>query len=206
MPSFAVVAAADRDAWADVHLQLQTQAPFPLPLPGIDGHQVFLGAEHAAFVFWGADPESALVQISGHADVRERVTAAAAGLRAPRLLESMFEWQRDDERADRAVALLTRGDERIESAMRAAERLVAARGDDLQRIRTFSGQGTGLSVIERAAGRGEGWRPFALEELEEITPVAPLRPVEVLDQTYWFEGDQLGSRPNEGIIDVRPPS
>ncbi len=77
MPTFAVVATVDDAAAGDVAFRLRLVPPFDLPLDGIDGHQVLLGSEHAAFVFWGSDPEAALVRASGRADALDRVAHRA---------------------------------------------------------------------------------------------------------------------------------
>jgi hypothetical protein len=201
----AVVAAVDERAVNDVGFRLRTAPPFELPQTGIDGHQVFLGDAHAAFVFWGGDPEAALVRLSGDAGVRERITRAAEGLRAPRLLSSTFEWARPDGGAtavDRALAVVARGVE-MREAGEAAGALVDALGAGLHRLRVFAGEGAGLVVIEHA--RGAAGTGATLDAVSAAAPVDPLRPLEVLGQTYWFEaGAQLSSRPAGGILSEPP--
>jgi hypothetical protein len=205
VPSFALVAAVDEASMEDVRFQLRTVPPFDLPLAGIDGHQAFLGEEHAAFVFWGSDAEAALVRVSGRADVRERVTHAAAGLRAPRKLESTFEWQRQGDGVgppDRAVAIIARGvGENSHTASAGGAGLVEALGGALQRLRIFTGDGTGLTVVERTVGDVARGTVLPRRLLAGATAVSPLRPLETLSETYWFEsGAQLAPCPSDGIV------
>jgi len=200
MPSVAVVAAVEERSAENVGFRLRTAPPFELPQVGIDGHQVFLGDAHAAFVFWGADPEGALVRISGDANVRDRITRSAEGLRAPRLLAEVSAWTHPggDVRADRALAVVARGVDNRDPAG-GAHALVEALSPGLQRLRVFAGEGAGLIVVERALDGGAG---VPLEVVGSAAPVEPLRPLEILRQTYWFEaGAQLSSRPAEGILE-----
>src|SRR6476659_3949431 len=112
MPTFAIVATVEEGAAGDVAFRLRLAPPFDLPLDGIDGHQVFLGGEHASFVFWGSDPEPAVVRASGRADALDRMADAITGMRAPRKLTGVFQWAHaphDERRPDRAVAVVSRG-------------------------------------------------------------------------------------------------
>ncbi|HYX84624.1 MAG TPA: hypothetical protein VE777_06610 [Gaiellales bacterium] len=204
MASFALVATVDEGARDDVAMRLRTVPPFELPLEGIDGHQVFLGAEHAAFVFWGGDPEGALVRVSGQSDVRERVAQAADGLRAPRMLEPVFDSgdMGHVSPAGCAVAVIARGaDARPDTAGR-AQALAAGLGALLERQRLFAGDGVALFVFERSEDAPAG-AALPLDAIAEVAPIVPLRALEVLEQTYWFEaGDQLPPRPADGIVDA----
>ena len=211
MPSFAIVATVDEVAAGDVAFRLRLVPPFDLPLEGIDGHQVFLGREHAAFVFWGSDPEAALVRASGRADVLDRVTHAITGMSAPRKLDEAFQWAHadpDERHPDRAVAVISRGvDMRSDPAPGRGEGLVDALGGRLQRLRIFAGNDAGLIVIERTREEAEAGTSLGLAAIEVAEPVIPLRPLEVLAQTYWFEaGTQLAARPLDGILDTSPAS
>lgn len=189
----------------DVRFQLRTVPPFDLPLAGIDGHQAFLGAEHAAFVFWGSDPEAALVRVSGRTDVRERVTHAVAGLRALRKLESTFEWERQGDGVsapDRAAAIIVRGvGGNPDTASTGGAGLVEALGGDLQRLRIFTGDGTGLTVVERTVADAARGTALPLRLIADAAALSPLRPLETLSETYWFEaGAQLAPCPADGIL------
>ena len=190
----------------DVGFRLHTVPPFDLPLEGISGHQVFLGPEHAAFVFWGSDPEAALVRASGESDLARRVVEAAEGLRTPRKLEKVFESLPDGgrpETAGRAVAVVVRGtDQRPEPADR-AQQLIEGLGLVLERQRLFFGEGVALFVFEQREDAAASSRTLPLAALGDAAPIVPLRPLEVLEQTFWFEaGDQLLPRRADGIIDL----
>jgi hypothetical protein len=205
VPSFALVAAVDEALMEDVRFQLRTVPPFDLPLQGVDGHQAFLGAEHAAFVFWGSDPEAALVRVSGRADVRERVAHAIGGLHALRKLEPTFEWQRQGDGVsapERAVAIIARGvDGNPDAASAGGAELVEALGGDLQRLRIFTGDGTGLTVVERTVADAERGKVLPRQLLADTAPLSPLRPLETLSETYWFEsGAQLAPGLADGIL------
>lgn len=81
--------------------------------------------------------------------------------------------------------------------------LVDALGGRLQRLRIFVGEGTGLIVIERTREEAATGSFLPLAALELAEPVVPLRPLEVLSQTYWFEaGIPLSARPADGILDT----
>lgn len=211
MPSFAIVATVDEGAAGDVAFRLRLAPPFDLPLDGIDGHQVFLGREHAAFVFWGSDPEAALVLASGRADALDRMAHAITGMSAPRKLDGAFQWAHarpDERRPDHAVAVISRGvDMRSDPDNAPGRGLVDALGGRLQRLRIFVGEGAGLIVIERTREEAATGSFLPLATLELAEPVVPLRPLEVLSQTYWFEaGTPLSARPPDGILDTSPAS
>jgi hypothetical protein len=203
MPSFALVATLKAESAAAVRQRLHTVPPFDLPLEGIDGHQAFLGADHAAFVFWGDDPEGALVRESARGDVQARVARAIEGLDMPRRLEERFAWVRPEHvpgPTGRAVAVLARGRRaRDDGEGAAAHRLGEALGPSLERERQFVGEGTVLFVFER--GGEEGDHLLSLRAVGDASPIPPLRPLEVLEQTFWFEaGDQLPPRPARDLI------
>jgi len=205
MANFAVVAAVNENSAGEVAFRLGTAPPFDLPLDGIDGHQAYLGREHAAFVFWGSDPEGALVRASGRPDALERFTHAITGMRTPRKLDETFEWMHRTggrQRPDRAVAVIARGvTARPDPDQERGQGLVDALGGHVQRIRMFSGEGTGLIVVERTRAEAATDTFLSPEDLEAAEPVAPLRPLEVLKQTYWYEaGTLLSSRPADGIL------
>jgi hypothetical protein len=207
MASFALVATVDPKAASDVGFRLRTVPPFDLPQEGIAGHQAFLGPEHAAFVFWGSDPEGALVRASGHADVRQRLGEAIEGMRMPRRLDAVFEWVAPGHRArpgGRSVAVVARGVESRPdpdaSPMRA---LVDRLGAGLERARVFAGEGVAVFVFERNSEASDATELLSLAALRDAAPVVPLRPLEGLDETYWFEaGDQLSPRPSRGILEA----
>jgi hypothetical protein len=200
MASFALVATVDPKAASDVGFRLRTVPPFDLPQEGIAGHQAFLGPEHAAFVFWGSDPEGALVRASGQADVRQRVGEAIEGMRMPRRLDAVFEWVAPGRRArpgGRSVAVVARGVESRPdpdaSPMRA---LVDRLGAGLERARVFAARAWPCSSSSVIARRRNATELLSLAALRDAAPVVPLRPLEGLDETYWFEaGDQLSPRP-----------
>jgi hypothetical protein len=205
MANFAVVAAVNENSADEVAFRLGTAPPFDLPLDGIDGHQAYLGREHAAFVFWGSDPEGALVRASGRPDALKRFTHAITGMRTPRKLDETFEWMHraaGRSHPDRAVAVIARGvTAHPDTDQERGQGLVVALGGHVQRIRMFSGEGTGLIVVERTRAEAATETFLSPEDLAAAEPVAPLRPLEVLKQTYWFEaGTLLSSRPAEGIL------
>jgi hypothetical protein len=208
MANFAVVATVNENSADEVAFRLGSAPPFDLPLDGIDGHQAYLGREHAAFVFWGSDPEGALVRASGRPDALQRFTHAITGMRTPRKLDETFDWtHREDGRSrpDRAIAVIARGvTPHPDSDKERGQGLVVALGGHVQRIRMFSGEGTGLIVVERTRAELATEMFLSPEDLEAAEPVAPLRPLEVLKQTYWYEaGTPLSARPNDGIL---PPA
>jgi hypothetical protein len=204
MTSFALVAAVDAATASDFRSQLRTP-PFGLPQPGVSGHQVFVGPEHAVFVFWGSDPEGALVRASGHADVRQRVSDAIEGMRMPRRLDPVFEWAAPghDVHADgRSVAVVVRGVEsRSDPGAGRMTALVGRLGAGLERARVFAGEGVAVLVFERDDEAPDASTLISMTALRDEAPVVALRPLEVLDQTYWFEvGDRLPPRPSQGIL------
>jgi len=204
MTSFALVATVDAATASEFRSQLRTP-PFGLPQAGILGHQVFVGPEHAAFVFWGSDPEGALVRASGHADVRRRVSDAIEGLRMPRRLDPVFEWAAPGHEVDadgRSVAVVVRGVEsRPDPGAGRMAALVDRLGAGLKRARVFTGEGVALLVFERDDETPDTRTRISLATLRDEAPVVPLRPLEVLDQTYWFEvRDRLPPRPSRGIL------
>lgn len=204
MTSLALVATVDAATASDLRSQLRTP-PFGLPQPGISGHQVFVGREHAVFVFWGSDPEGALVRVSGRADVRRRVSDAIRGMRMPRRLDPVFEWVAPghDVHADgRSVAVVVRGVEsRADPGAGRIAALVGRLGVGLERARVFAGEGVAVFVFERDDEAPDATTLVSLTALRDEGPVVALRPLEVLDQTYWFEvGDRLAPRPSGGII------
>jgi hypothetical protein len=208
MANFAVVAAVNENSADEVAFRLGTAPPFDLPLDGIDGHQAYLGREHAAFVFWGSDPEGALVRASGRPDALERFTHAITGMRTPRKLDETFEWMHragGRQRPDRAVAVIARGvTAGPDPDQERGQGLVDALGGHVQRIRMFSSEGTGLIVVERTRAEVATETFLLPEDLVAAEPVAPLRRLEVLKQTYWYEaGTLLSSRPADGIL---PPA
>jgi hypothetical protein len=204
MPSFALVATLKAESAAAVRQRLHTVPPFDLPMAGIEGHQAFVGTEHAAFLFWGDDPEGALVRASGREDVQRRVAQAIEGLDMPRKLEERFTWERPGHapRAEgRTVAVLARGLQARDDAEGAgAHRLGEALGPALEREREFVGEGTVLFVFERAE-EADGDHLLSLRAVGDASPIAPVRPLELLEQTFWFEaGDQLPPRPARDLI------
>ena len=199
-----MVATVEPGAQADVHARLQMAPPFHLPQDGIAGHQVFIGPDHVAFVFWGADPEDALVRLSGHADVRTRVSQAIAGLTMPRKLEHRFDWSDPDvetRETRRAVAIIARGtDPRPDPDDGRMRGLVAGLTPGLSRMRLFADSDTALVTVERTAGV-DGPQLLSLDSLGDVVPVVPLRPLEVLEQMYWFEGeDRMSPQQPTGIL------
>ncbi len=205
MPTFALVATIKPEARSDVSLRLHTVPPFDLPLDGIDGHQAFLGVEHAAFLFWGPDPEGALVRASGRVDVQQRVARAIEGLNMPRKLDERFSWERPElepRPEGRAVAVLVRGTRlRDDADGAAAHRLGESLGAALERERVFVGEDTALLVFERTGDPGDDDPYVSLRVIGESAPLVPLRPLEVLEQTFWFEADeQLPPRPARGVL------
>ena len=83
--------------------------------------------------------------------------------------------------------------------------LVDALGGRVQRLRMFAGEGTGLIVVERTREDAAAGTVLPLAAVESAEPVTPLRPLDVLNQTYWFEaGTALSSRPPDGILEAPP--
>ena len=106
------------------------------------------------------------------------------------------------ETAGRAVAVVVRGtDERPEPVDR-AQQLMEHLGVVLERQRLFVCEGVALFVFEQRADAAASSRRLPLAALGDAAPIVPLRPLEVLEQTFWFEaGDQLLPRRAERIID-----
>lgn len=83
-----------------------------------------------------------------------------------------------------------------------AQQLMEHLGVVLERQRLFVCEGVALFVFEQRADAAASSRRLPLAALGDAAPIVPLRPLEVLEQTFWFEaGDQLLPRRAERIID-----
>jgi len=189
----------------------------PMASASMQGHDSYLATE-AANIGAGlellatrpADQDAAAnvlrrVRASGRPDALQRFTNAITGMRMPRKLDETFEWiHREGGRShpDRAVAVIARGvTVRPDPGQERGQGLVDALGGHVQRIRMFSGEGTGLIVVERTRAEAATETFLSPEDLDAAEPVAPLRPLEVLKQTYWYEaGTLLSSRSADGIL------
>jgi hypothetical protein len=172
----------------DVDRRLRSEPPFELPLHGIDGHQVLIGSDHAAFLFWGDNPESALIRASGRAEVQTRILDAVEGLTAGRKLESVYEQSAatgPPSSSGRAAGLLLRGRE-LPSQGRSAALQTLSHTANLARLRIFKGEATAVATLELD---GESGGMIAIDDICDAIPIERMREPEQMRETFWFEAD-----------------